>query len=187
MANMDIVAFLNARNDAVGLDDIADLIAQGPPARAEAEIDRFWAWVEDPSPRAETFSLVAAIHHLETFWEARHRPNVVLLHYDDLHADLEGEMRRLADRLGIAVPEDRWPELAGAATFDRMRGRAAEVAPEVTKALWLDNDQFFHRGTSGQWRALLDENDLRRYAAAVAKACGPELAAWIHRGPLTGS
>ena len=50
-------------------------------------------------------------------------PNVVLVHYDDLLADLEGQMRCVADRLGIAVAEQSWPALVEAATFERMRGR----------------------------------------------------------------
>ena len=43
MANTVVVALFGARENAVGLDDIADLIAAGPPPRAVAEIDRFWA------------------------------------------------------------------------------------------------------------------------------------------------
>src|SRR5205085_2028319 len=50
MANMDIMKLLAARQAAVGLDDVADLLAQGPPVRPEEEIDRFWAWVDEPSP-----------------------------------------------------------------------------------------------------------------------------------------
>ena len=41
--------------------------------------------------------------HLSDAWGRRHDPNVVLLHYDDLLADLDGAMRRLAAQLGIAV------------------------------------------------------------------------------------
>ena len=65
------------------------------------------------------------VWHATDAWSRRHEPNIVLAHYADLSFDLEGEMRRLADRLGIAVPEDRWPELVRAATFDDMRPGAA--------------------------------------------------------------
>ena len=69
------------------------------------------------------------VHHLSTFWAVRDRPNVVLFHYDELKADLEGQMRRLAAHLGISVPEERWPELVDAATFERMqRGRRSDRA-----------------------------------------------------------
>ncbi len=185
VANMDIIAVLTARHNAIGLDDIMEQIAEGPPVRLENEIDRFWEWVDDTRSVVEWMSLHQTLHHLATFWDARDRANIVLLHYDELTADLEGEMRRLATRLGIDVPSDRWPELVRAACFDEMRRRAAEVAPEVTNAaIWRDNQRFFNRGTSGQWRRLLDDTDVRRYRRRVGELAAPDLAAWAHHGDV---
>ena len=67
--------------------------------------------------------------HLSDAWGRRHDPNVVLLHYDDLLADLDGAMRRLAAQLGIAVDEGCWPGLVRAATFEEMREPRALVVP----------------------------------------------------------
>ena len=53
---------------------------------------------------------------------------------------------RLAAHLDISVPEDLWPELVDAATFERMRAGADRIAPDTTHAIWQDNQQFFHRG-----------------------------------------
>ena len=61
----------------------------------------------------------------------RGEPNVVLTHYQELSADLAGEMRRVAARLGITVPADRWPALIEAATF-RWHGHY-EGDPQVYK------------------------------------------------------
>ena len=181
MANLDLVAFLGARQKAVGLDDLPELSASMPPVPAESELERFWQWVDDPTPPAESpGSLGSTLHHLATFWEARELPNVVLLRYEELQVDLDGQMRSLAGRLGIDVPEDRWPVLVESATFDRMRERADEIAPDSTNAIWQDNRRFFHRGTSGQWRARLGPADLERYEARVRELASPELAAWAH-------
>jgi len=185
MANMDILAVLAARHNAIGLDDIMEQLAEGPPVRLEHEIDRFWEWVDDTRSVVEWMSLHQTLHHLGTFWDARDRANIVMLHYDDLTADLEGEMRNLATRLGIEVPEGRWPELVCAARFDDMRRRADEVAPEVSNAaIWQDNQQFFHRGTSGQWRRLLDDSDVERYFRRVGELAAPDLAHWAHHGAV---
>ena len=36
-------------------------------------------------------------HHLaRTYWDYRHLPNLLFVHYDDLKRDLLGEMRRIA-------------------------------------------------------------------------------------------
>jgi hypothetical protein len=129
-------------------------------------------------------SLMSTIHHLSTFWDVRTRPNVVMVHYSDLLRDLEGEMRRIATRLGIDVSEDRIHELVAAARFDAMRARADDIAPEVSASLWQNNTNFFRVGGSGQWRVLLDAEGERRYAARVAELAPPDLAEWAHDDPL---
>jgi hypothetical protein len=182
LANFDAAAFIAARERAVGLEDAMEELAKGLPERAEHLVDRFWEWVDDDRPVTETFSLHATLHHLETFWAVRERPNVVMVHYADLQRDLEAEMRRIARRLGIEVAEDRWPELVRAATFEEMRGRADELAPGSTTGIWQDNRRFFNRGTNGQWRDLLGEAELTRYFERVGELAPPELAAWAHRG-----
>ena len=180
-ANMNLASFLTARDAAVGLEDIAEMMAERPPARPESLEERFWVWVDDPRPVAEAFSLASTLHHLATFWAVRDLPNIVLVRYEDLRRDLPGQMRTLAERLGIDVPEERWSELVEAATFDRMRERVADIAPETTKDFWHDNDRFFHKGTSGQWREVIDDDGVRRYAARVART---RVARWFVRlGP----
>jgi aryl sulfotransferase len=186
VSNMDFNVFLAALASTARADG-----GTAPPAPAEPPADgpqeppsareMFWMWVDNPiPPTEETSSLLRTLTHHETFWPARDAPNVVLLHYDDLQADLRGQMRELADRLGLRVPDDRWPELVKAATFAQMRDNAAIVAPNTDVAIWRDNAEFFHCGTSGQWRTLLDDADQRRYDERVAHIVAPDLADWIH-------
>jgi aryl sulfotransferase len=177
--NADMSVAMAMRANAVGMDDLDPAAPTGLPERLENARDRFWGWVDNDDTLV---GLPAMCHHLTTFWQARHEPNVVLLHYDELRSDREGQMRGLAARLGIEVAEERWPELVRAAGFDAMRGRAGELTPEIT--LWRKPDEFFHRGTSGQWRGLLDHDDLRRYEARVGELLDPELSGWLHRGPI---
>jgi hypothetical protein len=182
--NMDMFAVIGARERAVGLDDVMDMLAQGPPVLAETEIERFRNWLDNAELNAA--SLSQTMHHLQTFWDARDQANVVLLHYDDLQHDLEGQMRRLANLLGIEVAEDVWPELVHAATFEHMRDHADEVAPDTTNAIWTDNRRFFNRGTTGQWRDILDAADLERYERRIGELADPELVRWAEHGALAG-
>jgi aryl sulfotransferase len=182
MANTDLVALMTARDSAVGNEDLAELLPDGPPVPAATEIERFWEWADAPvagGPRGE--SLANLVHHMSTFWAVREQPNILLLHYDDLKADLDGQMRRVSAQLGIPVDEERWPALVEAATFERMRANADRVAPDTTNRIWQDNREFFHRGTSGQWGALLDAAGLDRYLARVAALAPDDLARWLHR------
>ena len=83
--------------------------------------------------------------------------DVVMLHYHDLKTDLEGEMRALAARLGIDVPDERWPALVEAATFESMRRASDKHGAE--QGIWRTSRDFFMRGRSGAWRDLLDEDE----------------------------
>ena len=193
MANIDFTAALAALAAAV---EPGDAVAQGdtpgppggPPPLPDDEADEreaFLRWIDDPAPPEEVpMSLASTIHHLAGFWAARHRGDVVLLHYDDLQADLDGEMRRLAGRLGIAVPEERWPGLVAAARFEEMRRRADHVAPDTENRIWKSNRGFFHRGTSGQWHDVFDAEVEARYRSRLRDLAPDDLAAWLHRGNL---
>src|SRR5262249_28114670 len=106
LSNMHHEVLRGARERAVGPDDLPSLTPGVVPPPADP-VERFWRWVEDDVPPAEGLELL--LHHLGTFWDRREASNVVLVHYADLQADLEGEMRRLAGLLGIAIGEDVWP------------------------------------------------------------------------------
>ncbi|GAA2760675.1 sulfotransferase domain-containing protein [Actinopolymorpha rutila] len=135
-------------------------------------------------PREEMDSLPGVLWHLSDAWARRDQPNVVLVHYDDLSADLEGQMRRLANVLGIEVPEPTWPALVRAATFDHMRARADELAPNPAGVL-KDNAAFFRRGRSGSGREVLGEEEWARYRARTQAMVPADLWGWLHREPAT--
>jgi aryl sulfotransferase len=183
MNNLDFDAMFNALGAAIEPDD-----SFGPPRVPpdfSDERDAFRYWVDDPTPPEEmAMSLAGTIHHLSGFWAVRDRDDVVLLHYDDLQTDLEGEMRRLADRLGIEVSEERWPALVKAATFDDMRRRAEELAPDTANHIWKSTTDFFRRGTSGQWEGVLDAELAAHYEARVRELARPDFVAWLHRETL---
>lgn len=188
MSNLDIAEALRLRDQAVGNDDLAELMPDGPPPPPPPDpVERFWLWVDEDPGQSSVGGLAATLHHLDTFWQSREEPNVVLLHYGDLKADLEGQMRALAARLGIEVPERLWPELVRAASFEEMRKRNTEVAPNATESIWRDTGRFFNKGTSGQWRDILDDDGLRRYAARVAEFVGDDVSNWVHSGPITAA
>ena len=192
----DVALSMNAHMDNLDMETAIAALAAAiepddnfgpPPVRPTFanEQEAFLHWVDDPTPPAAVaMSLAGTVHHLGGFWEVRDRDDVVLLHYDDLQADLDGEMRRLAARLGIAVPDERWPALVEAATFAEMRRQAELVAPDTANRIWKSTTGFFHRGRSGQWQDVVDDEALAHYEARVRELVAPDLVAWLHHGTL---
>ncbi|HCT76818.1 MAG TPA: sulfotransferase [Micromonosporaceae bacterium] len=161
-----------------------DRSAMPPPPEDLRE--RFWLWAEGEFVNGPTGigSLANMIQHLQTFWDRRNEPQVALFHYHDLLTDLPGQLKRLAEVLGIDLPASRIQELAAAATFDKVRQRADELAPGVDSGLWRDNRAFFRSGTSGQWKALLGPHDLARFRQRLAELASPDLIEWLYAGWL---
>jgi len=143
--------------------------------------DSLVAWIErEVAPADALDSLPGVLWHLRDAWERRDQGNVLLLHYADLSADLEGSMRALADRLGIVVPEERWPELVTAAGFDQMRAKAKDLAPDPS-GIMKDVNAFFRRGSSGSGRELLTDDEYASYVKRAAELAPPDLLTWLHR------
>jgi aryl sulfotransferase len=120
------------------------------------------------------------MRHIAEAWARRREPNVLLVHYDDLLADLEGQMRCIAARLGIAVPEQSWPALAAEATFTRMRSRR-DIHPPPPPGTANDAASFFRRGTSGAGREILSDEELASYDVRAAQLAPRDLLDWLHR------
>jgi aryl sulfotransferase len=138
------------------------------------------AWIDDdPDPREELDSLPGVLWHLSGAWARRAQPNVLIVKYDDLLADLDGQMRRLAGSLEIAVPGDVWPALVDAARFERMSADAA-LAP-APGGILKDPAAFFRRGSSGAGAEQLTRAELAHYHARAATMAPRDMLAWLHR------
>jgi aryl sulfotransferase len=119
-----------------------------------------------------------------TYWRERHRPNLLFVHYNDLKADLDGEMRRIARFLDIEVPEAVMPELVQAAKFESMKRDGAALMP-IAEAAWDHGaDRFLHKGTNGRWQSCLTADDLERYEVQAKRKWSPAHDAWIRHGRL---
>ena len=133
-------------------------------------------WTEDGVPFG------SMTHFSTTWWVHRQRENICFVHYADLSADLDGEMRRVSEFLGIPVNEERWPELVRAASFAAMRDNADTAAPGAHLGEWKDNGAFFKRARMGEWRDVLSQENQGLYESLSLERLPPTLKAWIESG-----
>jgi aryl sulfotransferase len=165
-----------ARDDRVGL---ADPAVGRPMPRVPADPRAFfpeWLSHGPGSPMLDFFGFE------ETWWDGRRLPDVLLVHYNDLKSDLAGEMRRIADFLGITIPGHLWPALVEAAGFEAMKRDGTRLLPTADRAFQGGAGRFLHKGTNERWRGVLTDGDLALYEAKVREAFTPGLAAWVEGG-----
>jgi hypothetical protein len=179
---LDMFVSLRRQHDNMNHARLGELTGRPvPPAPGETLHDSMLKWIEDDSDlHAFPESLPRVMWHLSDAWARRDEPNVLLVHYDDLAGDLDGQMREIARRLGIAVPEPAWPALVEAATFGHMKGRAGQLVPAAS-GIVKDTASFFRRGTPGAGREILSEEEMARYYARAAQLAPPGLLEWLHR------
>lgn len=142
-----------------------------PPAGGEMR-KRIMQWVTDPHDNSG--GLRSAMVQLLAAWEYRDEKNVILVHYEDLSADLEGQMRHLADQFSISVSDDTWPDLVKAATFKEMQAVGSSLLMKSA------DPGFFHAGASGAGREVLTSEDIDRYHDIAAQLAPPDFLAWLH-------
>jgi hypothetical protein len=192
---LDMAVSLVHQSDNLNRERIAALTTpeKTSPARAGTETeheterprkpsihDSVLRWIDrDVRPADAMDSLPGVMWHLTDAWR-RPDDNVMLVHYADLSADLESEMRRIAKRLNIDVPEDRWPALVDAAGFEHMRRNAKELAPDPAGIL-KDRNAFFRRGRSGAGRELLTDAEFAHYEDRAHSMAPEDLLTWLHR------
>jgi len=121
--------------------------------------------------------------HVQGWWEIRRLPNVLLLHFNNLKADLDSEIRRIAAFLGIDVDEATWPAILEHCGLDYMRKVASEDAG--IKMVFKDGaDTFFNKGTNGRWKDVLSEHEIARCDEVAGSRLTPDCAHWLRTGEL---
>ncbi|MGE0684554.1 MAG: sulfotransferase domain-containing protein [Candidatus Binatia bacterium] len=171
---------LRSRLDEVSIDD--PKFGDPYPPIPESPAAFFADWVTDGGSQGDPG---ASFFHVEnTYWEARDQPNMLLVHYNDLKTDLEGEMRRVAAYLGIEIADSLWPELIQAAGFKTMQAQGDVLLPHAKHAWNGGAARFFNKGTNGRWRNVVSPSDLTRYEEAIDVHFPPDLAYWIEKGRL---
>jgi len=114
-----------------------------------------------------------------SYWAKRGEPNLLFAHYNDLKADLGGEMRRVARFLGIDVPESKWPAAIERCTFEAMRN-AEDPGMDAFFEGGLKG--FVFKGTNGRWRDVLGADELAAYQRRLAETLSPEAAKFVEGG-----
>ena len=140
-------------------------------------ISKSWfPWENDGYPFWSLFT------HLQSWWDYRHLPNILFLHFNNLLNDLGGKIEIIADYLGIKIDRSFWPTLVDKVSFKGMKADAEEVVPGSGDFLVGGAKRFLYKGTNGRWRGVLTDEELGQYEKAATQCLGPDCKAWLESG-----
>ncbi len=150
----------------------------------EAVAPAFDEWMEKASFEWEQdgYPFWSHLHHAQSWWDFKNLDNILFVHFNNLLADLDSEMRRVSAFLDIPVNEDIWPDLLKGVSFGEMKANADKMAPAATHGLWKNNNNFFHKGNNKQWQGVFSAEQVSRYDQIAKERLTPDLVVWLEHG-----
>jgi aryl sulfotransferase len=156
-----------------------------PFPRFDGDVRKLWqqwigrGWFEWES---EGWPFWGNLHHVASYWPHRDAENLLLVHYNDLKADLPAEVRRIAAFLDVPVTDEDVARVVRESEIGRMREVALEKEDMLAVFFEDGANRFFYKGTNGRWRDVLTDADLALYEDAKQRLLEPECAEWLERG-----
>ena len=151
----------------------------GPPIEPpDPDVRRYFrAWLE-----RDGYPIWSLWENVASWWAVRDLPNVKLVHFNALKADLAGEIGAIADFLEIEVPMSRWSAIVEHCGFEFMKGHADQVAPLGGAIFDGGGGSFINKGVNGHWREVLSAEESAAYEAKALEELGPDCARWLATG-----
>lgn len=156
---------------------------EGPPlGHPSCDVREYYlSFLEDGTMPG--FPLSPLWKHVQGWWDVRDLPNVLLVHFSALKADMGSEIRRIAEFLGIEIDESKWPAILEHCSFDYMRNELAKV--DLMEQFFKGGGKsFIHKGTNGRWRDVLSPEEIARGDEVAARELTPDCAHWLETGEL---
>ena len=122
------------------------------------------------------------MHHTQTYWEWRHLPNFLFLHYADMRADHEGTVRKIGEFIEHDLSESDVARIVTGSSFETAKKKAAEYDKQHADEPGQfrgGESSFIFKGTNGRWQGVLTDEDLDLYEEAKLRVLPPACAHWL--------
>lgn len=121
--------------------------------------------------------------NVQSWWDIRRLPNVLLVHFNNLRANTRGEISRIADFIGTSVDEAAWPRILKHCSLDYMKQQAAKI--EMMDMVFKGGGStFVNKGTNGRWREVLSPAEVQKADDIAGRNLTPDCAHWLKMGEL---
>jgi len=132
---------------------------------------------------SEGYPFWGNLHHTRTYWEYRHLPNILFVHFNNLLTDPVHEIRRVVDFIGVAATDEHIQTIAEATSFSNFKKNSEKILGEYS-SFHGGSKTFINKGTNGRWKSVLSADELALYDAAVERVLTPDCAHWLETGEM---
>ena len=106
--------------------------------------------------------------HVLGFWEQRHKPNILIITYEDMKIDLLGVIRKVAEFLNKELPEEKIPQLLKHLSFESMKNNRAvnqqdKIESRKKHKLVPEDGAFMRSGTSQSYKGEMTEELVSKF------------------------
>lgn len=122
--------------------------------------------------------------HILSWWNNRNSVNIMLIHFNELKADLPYNIKKIASFLNINIENLTWDKIIKHCTFDYMKKNSIKYAPFSGKPWKGGAKAFFKKGTNERWKNVLTDEDIYNYEKTAYSKLGSDCAKWLITGNI---
>ena len=112
--------------------------------------------------------------HIQQLWEQRTHPNVCILFYEELKADLAGVIRKVGKFLGKEITEEQVGILVDHLSFKKMKQNKSVNLEGLQDGKILKKEgNFIRKGEVGDWKNYFTDEMSKRMDEAIEKYLKP--------------
>ena len=155
-----------------------------PLPRCTSDIHVAWrdwitkGWFEWES---EGYPFWGNMHHTKTYWDYKHLPNILFVHYNNLLENPHREIKRVADYIGVETSDAQIDDIVELTSFQNMKQNSDQIVGESSDFKG-GSKTFINKGTNGRWKDVLSEDELKLYDETVKCVLTPDCAHWLETG-----
>ncbi|KAI9352807.1 P-loop containing nucleoside triphosphate hydrolase protein [Obelidium mucronatum] len=117
--------------------------------------------------------------HVKSWWEYRHCPNILILHYQDLLDDLEGNVVRVATFLNQRLTPDEVKLVTHQSSFTYMKEHEDQFQPSERV---IRPGRFINKGTNKRWKDIMTQDEVDAVDEAYLNHFSSDLIDFVKNG-----
>jgi len=108
-----------------------------------------------------------------SWWNQRHRENILFTHYEDMNENPEEEIQKIAKFLGKDVTKEQIRAIMRWTLFDNMKKEDALNHDKCFGDMFKADDGYMRKGKVGEWKNTFTEEQSKFVDEKYAKRCLP--------------